>query len=131
MARMFSKSIIEYTDMKTERDQLKARVAELGRGSFHSAYMEVQKERDRLAAELAEAVRLRDFHYGQAEACLRGETRAEQERDEARAELAALKGLLKEACEDHMRDDHDNEGWNINVRDFRSRCRAAGVEVAE
>jgi regulator of replication initiation timing len=46
-----------------------------------------------------------------------------------RAEVAALRALLKEACEDHMRDDHDEEHHNRYTREFRDKCRAAGVEV--
>jgi chromosome segregation ATPase len=70
--------------------------------------------------------------HGEQDA-LKAELAAEQEKSHIisrdhqvlEGELVTLRVLLKEACCDHMRDDHDDERQNKSVRDFRRR--AAGV----
>lgn len=49
----------------------------------------------------------------------------------AQRHISDLQLLLKEACEDYMSDDHDESYKNRHVREFRARCIACGIELAQ
>jgi len=129
---------------EAERDQLKAKVAELEakqiNGDMERAIAkDAEAERDRLAAKLAEA---KDKISGLRDrlAYLEGATNNEcgtplflaiKERDEARAELAAIKGRKVTMPKLTYPANTDQQIRNVAIQDCKLAIRAAGVEVTE
>jgi hypothetical protein len=127
-----AKSLAGFADTRKERDEARHRAAELEAklASMDNQYHEAARNGDRLAAELAKFKDETERHIRMLSECVK-------EREEARAELAALR-VRKVTLPGHQREDGilptliaRAETWNRCLNKCAEAIRAAGVEVSD